>query len=58
MSQRKLSQRVPNVTRKHIVFLEILCTGKEGATSGWKRGLYAIRVTVGKEVLAEKVQIK
>ena len=27
-------------------------------TSGWKQGLYAVRVTIGKEVLTEKIQIK
>ena len=27
-------------------------------TSGWKRGLYAAQVSVGKEVLTEKVIVK
>ncbi|MBQ9230037.1 MAG: T9SS type A sorting domain-containing protein [Prevotella sp.] len=27
-------------------------------TSGWKQGLYAVRVTIGKEVLTEKIQVK
>ena len=27
-------------------------------TSGWKRGLYAARITIGKEVLTEKVVVK
>ncbi|MBO7047148.1 MAG: T9SS type A sorting domain-containing protein [Prevotella sp.] len=27
-------------------------------TSGWKRGLYAVCVTVGKEILTEKVIVK
>ena len=27
-------------------------------TSGWKQGLYDVRVTIGKEVLTEKIQIK
>ena len=27
-------------------------------TSGWKRGLYAVRATIGKEVLTEKIQVK
>ena len=27
-------------------------------TSGWKRGIYAVRATIGKEVLTEKIQVK
>jgi hypothetical protein len=27
-------------------------------TSGWKKGLYAARATIDKEVLTEKIQVK
>ena len=41
-----------NITKK--------VSGKSASlnTSGWKSGLYAVRVTVGREVLTEKIQIK
>lgn len=27
-------------------------------TSGWKKGLYAARATIGEEVLTEKIQVR